>query len=698
MSTLFKRTALTAAIILGLSACSDGADQATQTADNSQAVSTEQAKPELGTWGVDLTAQKKTVKPGDNFFEYMNGHWLDEFEMPADRTNYGAFTVLAERSRDQVKTIIDEVSGGDYPEGSVEQKIGDYYASYMDVESVNAKGIKPLQPLLDQIASIENQDDLTRAFAMAGKENMSSPISGWIGVDRINPDAHKVNIAMSGMGLPDRDYYLEDSERNNQIRAEYKKHIAKMFSLAGIEGGEQKAEAILALETKLAEHQLPRADRRNRDKTYNPTTVEELKTNYAGFDWDTYFEVAGIQGFDEVNVYLPAPLKGAIELVNSEDIETWKAHLTYHTISNHASILSEEFDAANFAFYGTVLRGQQQQQDRWKRGVQRVGGLDALGEAIGQVYVKRHFPAAAKTEMKELVENLRTALGQRIDTLTWMGEETKKEARLKLAAFNPKIGYPDEWKDLSGLDIVEGDLFTNAKNVDYYNYEDQISRLHKKTDRSEWFMTPQTVNAYYNPSFNEIVFPAAILQPPFFDLHADPAVNYGGIGAVIGHEMGHGFDDQGSKSDSKGVQRNWWTDADRAAFEELTKKLGAQYDQYEAVPGGFVDGNFTMGENIGDLGGLAMAYHAYKLSLNGEEAPVIDGLTGDQRFFMAWAQVWKRKYTEEELRTRLKTDPHSPSEYRVNGIVRNMDEWYEAFEISEDDAMYLPPEERVAIW
>ena len=695
MSKHFVKTALATAILLATTACTDSSNVQTS-ASTEAAVAA--AQPELGTWGVDLTAQKPAVKPGDNFFEYMNGTWLDNFVMPADRTNFGAFTVLAERSRDQVKTVIDEVSSGDYPQGSVEQKIGDYYASYMDVESVNAKGINPIKPLLDQIQSISNIDELTRAFGMAGKESMVSPVVSWIGIDRIDPDAYTVNVALGGMGLPDRDYYLSDEERYVNIRAEYQKHIAQMLGFAGINDADAKAAAILALETKLAEYQAPRDERRNRDKTYNPTSYADLKANYAGFDWDTYFGVAGINKIDELNVYLPAPLQGAIEMVNTIPLDTWKAHLAYHTISNHAGILSEEIDQANFAFFGTTLRGQQEQQARWKRGVARVGGLDALGEAIGQVYVKRHFPAEAKTEMKQLVENLRTALGQRIDQLSWMTDATKEEARKKLASFNPKIGYPDEWKDLSGLEIIEGDLYTNAKNVDYYNYQDQLDRLTKKTDRNEWFMTPQTVNAYYNSSFNEIVFPAAILQPPFFDLHADPAVNYGGIGAVIGHEMGHGFDDQGSKSDWQRVQRNWWTDEDRAAFEKLTTKLGAQYNQYEAVPGGFVDGNFTMGENIGDLGGLAMAYHAYKLSLNGEEAPIIDGLTGDQRFFMAWAQVWKRKYTEDELRTRLKTDPHSPSEYRVNGIVRNMDEWYKAFNISKDDALYLPPEERVAIW
>ncbi|WP_286830551.1 MULTISPECIES: M13 family metallopeptidase [Kordiimonas] len=688
-----------AATALLLAACGNG-EQSNDTPANEQVVAKAEVKPELGSFGVDLTAQKESVKPGDNFFEYMNGTWLDTFELPADRTNYGAFTVLAERSRDRTKAIIDEVTAGDFPQGSVEQKIGDYYNSYMDVEAINARGIEPLRPLLDEIAAVEDVAGLIRMFGRDAKDSMISPVSGGLGIDRENPDYYILNLGLGGLGLPDRDYYLDDSERFLGIREAYKAHIAEMLGFAGVsaEDAASQAETILALETKLAEKQWERADRRDRTKNFNPTTMEELKANYTGFDWDAFFGAGGLEGLKKVNVTGPQPLKDAIALVNEVPVADWKAYLAYHTISNHAAILSEEIDTANFNFFGKTLRGQQEQQDRWKRATARVGALDALGEAIGQVYVKRHFPPEAKAEMVKLVENLRTAMGQRIDGLSWMGEETKKEAHAKLASFNPKIGYPDKWKDLSKIDIKDGDLFANAKAIDAFNYEDLLGRFKRKTDKDEWFMTPQTVNAYYNPQFNEIVFPAAILQPPFFDLGADAAVNYGGIGAVIGHEMGHGFDDQGSKSDATGVQRNWWTDDDRAAFEKLTSTLGGQYDQYEPVPGNHVDGTFTMGENIGDLGGLRMAYTAYKLSLNGKEAPVIDGLTGDQRFFMAWAQVWKRKYAEEELLNRLKSDPHSPSEYRVNGIVRNMDEWYEAFDVKEGDALYLAPEDRVQIW
>ncbi len=681
---------------LMLAACSESGTDTT--ANNETTVVAEAATPELGTWGVDMTAAKSSVKWGDDFFAAANGAWLDTFEIPADRTGYGAFNVLADRSRDRTKELIDELAAGTFETGSVEQKISDYYNSYMNVDAVNARGIEPLRPALAAIDEISSMEDLVRAFGREGIDGTLSPISGNIGINRGNPDEYVLNMGIAGLGLPDRDYYLQDTERFTNFRAAYKAHIAEMLGFAGIENAEAKADAIIAAETKIAEKTWPRADRRNRDKTFNPMTYDAFKAEYTGFDWDMYFSAGGIEGLESLNVSHPDAVAAAIELVKEISLDDWKAYLAYHLISNHAAVLSQEIDTANFNFFGKTLRGQQEQQDRWKRGVQRVGARAALGDAIGQVYVERYFPPEAKTQMVELVENLRTALGQRIDGLDWMGDDTKVEARKKLASFNPKIAYPDVWRDLSSIDIVAGDLFTNATNIRAFNYADQLARLSRPTNRDEWFMTPQTVNAYYNPQFNEIVFPAAILQPPFFDPNADAAVNYGGIGAVIGHEMGHGFDDQGSKSDDRGVQRNWWTDADRANFEEKADALVAQYNTFEPVPGHFVDGRFTLGENIGDLGGLSMAYHAYKLSLGGKEAPVIDGLTGDQRFFLAWAQVWKRKTREATAINLLKADPHSPGAFRVNGVVRNMPEWYEAFGVTENDTMYLAPADRVAIW
>ena len=654
--------------------------------------------PELGKWGVDLTARKASIKPGDDFFRYANGSWLDTFELPADRTNYGAFTVLGERSRDQTKAIIDELKEGTFADGTVEQKISDYYNSYMDVDAINAAGIDPIRPMLAEVAAVKNIADLTVLFGRTLKDNFASPITAGLGINRKDPNRYQLGLGIGGMSLPDRDYYLEDTENFIKIRAEYVTYVAKMLGYAGVDGADEKAKAILAIETKIAEIQWPRAERRNRDKTFNPMSYTDFKAEYKGFDWDSFFSAGDLTTINDLNVTFPSSVAAAVGLVNSISVDDWKAFLAYRVVSNHAGILTEEIDATTFAFFGTTLNGQPQQRDRWKRAVGRVGGLNALGEAIGQVYVKRHFPESSKVQMDQLVVNLRAAMAIRINGLEWMGEETKIQAHKKLNSFNPKIGYPKKWKDLSKMEIKAGALFANVKSINAFNYAITIARFARETDKDEWFMTPQTVNAYYNSSFNEIVFPAAILQPPFFDPNADIAVNYGGIGAVIGHEMGHGFDDQGSKSDYRGIQENWWTDTDRKNFDAKTSALASQYDKFEAVKDNFVDGNFTLGENIGDVGGLAMAYHAYKLALGGKEAPVIDGLTGDQRFFLAWAQVWKRKYREAALIARLKSDPHSPSEFRVNGVVRNMDEWYAAFNVKEGDALYLAPEDRIQIW
>jgi len=667
-----------------------------QQANASQA-SNPSASPELGSFGIDLSHQDPSVRPGDDFFRYTNGAWLDSFELPADRSNYGSFTVLGDRSDERVRTIIDDLTSMEPAQGSIEQKISDYFQSWMDVDTLNALGIAPLRPGLANLADIADKADLVAAMGRAAIDTTASPITWGVSIDRSDPDRHQLAIAVGGIGLPDRDYYLVDTEEFLNIRQEYIAHITRMLDFADIENSSAKADAILALETRIAEHLWPRADRRNRDMTYNPMSFEEFLAAYPDFDWLAYLTAAGVENVEDVNVFYPSAMSPIIDLVDEISVDDWRAYMTYHYISNNASLLSEEIDNENFHFYSTILNGVPEQRARWERGVARVGSLNSLGEAIGQIYVERHFPESAKQQMEELVENLRASIAQSIDQIDWMGPETKEEAHLKLNSFRPKIAYPDEWKDLSAIEIGES-LYDNAQSVRAFNYEDELSRLGEPTNREEWGMTPQTVNAYYNSSFNEIVFPAGILQPPFFDPAADAAVNYGGIGAVIGHEMGHGFDDQGSKSDYQGIQRNWWTDADRANFEELATALADQYSEFEPVPGYFIDGRFTLGENIGDVGGLSLAYRAYQMSLNGEEAPVIDGLTGDQRFFLAWAQVWQRKYREDALIQRLTTDPHSPSEFRVNGVVRNFDEWYEAFDVQAGAALYLPPEERVRIW
>ena len=654
--------------------------------------------PELGSFGIDLSNQDPSVRPGDDFFRFANGLWLDNFELPADRSDYGSFSVLADRSDERVRSIIEDLADMEPAQGSIEQKINDYFLSYMNTGRLNELGISPLMPGLAAVDAIADMEQLVNAFGRAQLDNTASPFAFYIGADRSDPDRHQLVLSVMPLSLPDRDYYLLDTEQYQRAREEFTAHIARILDFADIPDSAAKAEAVLALETAVAEHMWPRAQRRDRDLTYNPMPWDEFVAEYPGFDWEAYFAAAGIGGLEDLNVNYPSTMAPVIALVNEDSLEDWKSYLSYRLIADSAGVLSEEIDQEVFHFYMTVLRGVPEQRERWERGVASVGSRGSLGEAVGQIYVERHFPESAKTQMQDLVENLRVALRQSIEQNDWMGPLTKEEAYLKLEAFRPKIAYPDVWEDLSSIEITRDSLFDNARNVREFRYREEIERIGQPTDREEWGMTPQTVNAYYNSSFNEIVFPAGILQPPFFDPAADPAVNYGGIGAVIGHEMGHGFDDQGSKSDWAGVQRNWWTDADRANFEDQATVIADQYAEFEPVPGYFVDGRFTLGENIGDVGGVSLAYRAYRMSLGGEEAPVIDGLTGDQRFFLAWAQVWQRKYREDALIQRLSSDPHSPAEFRVNGVVRNFDAWYEAFDVQPEDALYLPPEDRVTIW
>lgn len=689
----YKILAAAVAVSLGLAGCSQPEQTKEQTvvADDQHS----QGQAELGSFGVDLSARNEAVKPGDDFFMYASGGWYDNYELPADKTRYGAFTALADRSEEQVKNIIDGLS--EKTSLTEEEKlVHDFFQSYMDTETINEKGIGPLSDVLASFDNIENTTDLTRAFGNSWLVGSSAPIGGGMWYNRLDPNEYQMSVGVGGLGLPDRDYYLSDNERFVKIRDAYTKHIAQMLSFANVDNPTEKASEILALETEIANAQWPREKRRNRDLTLNQIKREALNEAYPGFDWDTYFEQVGYK-VPELNMSQPQPIKDVISIINNNDIEVWKNYLKYHTISNNAELLSEEIYLANFDFYGRTLRGQQEPRPRWKRAVSQMSGTTSLGFAIGKIYVNEYFPESSKAQMSELVENLRTALGQRIDNLDWMSEETKVNAKEKLMAFNPKIGYPDEWQSFDGLAISEKDLMGNVMNLRKFFHAQSVERELQKTDRNRWGMTPQRVNAYYNSSFNEIVFPAAILQPPFFDPNADPAVNYGAIGAVIGHEMGHGFDDQGSKSDANGIQRNWWTDEDRAAFEAKADMLAEQYNQYEPIEGNFVNGRNSLGENIGDVGGLSMAYHAYKLSLNGKEAPVIDGLTGDQRFFLAWAQVWKEKRTEESMLNQLRAGTHAPGRYRAQAP-RNHDAWYEAFDVKPGDALYLPPEERVKIW
>lgn len=692
-----KFLAAVIAASLGVTGCSqpEQTSEQTDTASSQSATSQAEQTPELGTFGVDLSARDESVKPGDDFFMYASGNWYENYELPADKTRYGAFNALADRSEEQVKTIIDDIMAKD-DLNAEEQLVHDFYQAYMDTDAINEKGIAPISDVLQTIDGIENRQDLTKVFGNAWLTGASTPIWAGLWYNRLDPNEYQLSVGVGGLGLPDRDYYLSDDERFVKIREAYVTHIENMLTLANEENAADKAQRILELETAIANVQWPREKRRDRDLTLNQIDRSELSDTYPGFDWDTFFAQSGLK-VPALNISQPEPVRDVINIINDKSLEDWQAYLTFHTLTNNASLLSEEVYQESFDFFGRTLSGQQEPRPRWKRAISEMSGTESLGFAIGKIYVDQYFPESSKEQMSELVENLRKALGKRIDNLEWMGEETKKNAHEKLQAFRPKIGYPDEWQSFDGLEITSDKLVQNVRNLRKFFQEQDVERELKPTDRERWGMTPQRVNAYYNSSFNEIVFPAAILQPPFFDPNADPAVNYGAIGAVIGHEMGHGFDDQGSKSDAMGIQRNWWTDEDRAAFEAKADKLAEQYSQYEPIEGNFVNGRNSLGENIGDVGGLAMAYEAYQLSLDGEEAPVIDGLTGDQRFFLAWAQVWKEKRTEQSMLNQLRAGTHAPGRYRALAP-RNHDAWYEAFNVQPEDDLYLAPEERVRIW
>ena len=684
---------LCGAAFLALAACGQGPAGEAQRDPTGREAAAQPAAPELGDWGIEIADIDESVRPGDDFYRHINGKWLDSFEIPEEYSSYGSFTVLFERSEARVRGIIEDAAGGDTAPGSVEQKIGDFFASFTDVDAIEAAGLDPLAEDLAFIEGLQTHEDVARAMSRPDL-GVGGFLGGWVDIDSKQIDRYVVYLTQAGLGMPNRNYYIE--EKFADKRPKYQAYIAEMLTLSGVEDAATQAQAIYGLEARMAEAHWEPAKRRNRDLTYNLKTLDDLAAFAPGAPWAAMFDASGLGDQNEFVLREDDALQSLAAIFAETPVETWRAYLRYHLLRANAAILPAAYDEATFAFFGTELRGTPKQRERWKRGVAAVNG--SLGEAVGEVYVERYFPPASKAQMEELVVNLRRALDERLDTLPWMGEATKQEAHVKLGKFTPKIGYPEKWQDYSDFEVVRGDAYGNAKRARAFGWRDQISKLGGPIDKTEWFMNPQRVNAYYSPNRNEIVFPAAILQAPFFDPNADPAVNYGGIGAVIGHEIGHGFDDQGRKSDGDGVLRDWWTEADAANFKKLTDALGAQYATYEPIEGFPLNPALSMGENIGDLGGLAMAYHAYKLSLNGEEAPILDGFTGDQRFFMAWAQVWKRQVREEALKNQIATGPHSPARYRVNGVVRNMDAWYDAFGVEEGDDLYLPPEERVQIW
>ena len=646
--------------------------------------------------GLDLAGADRKVRPQDDLFRHMNGEWLRTTQIPPDRSNYGAFTMLDDKAQADLRALIEEAAAKpDRAPGSDEQKVGDFYKSFMDTARVDALGLKPLAAELARIDALSSRAALNRYLGEAQFLGLSQPVGLYIAQDEKNTTAYIPIVVQSGLTLPDRDYYLKDEEKYAKIREKYLVYVAHMAELAGFADAAGTAKRILALETRLAEAQWTRVQNRDAVATYNKHTLASAATLTPEFDWSVFFAAAGISTPDFI-VTQPSYFSGFARALAEMPLADWRAYLRFKLVNDYAPYLSAPFVDAHFDLHGRTLKGIEENRPRWKRAVEAVD--NTMGEIAGRLYVERHFKPEAKRRMDELVRNLIRSYEISIDELDWMSPATRAQARAKLAKFTVKIGYPDKWKDYSALEIEAGELVANLLRSAAVEQRRGIAKLGKPIDRSEWLMTPQTVNAYYYPPMNEIVFPAAILQPPFFNAQADDAANYGGIGAVIGHEISHGFDDQGRRYDGDGNLRDWWTAEDEKRFKERTAALVAQYGAFNPIDDQHVNGELTLGENIGDLSGLAVAYKAYRLSLGGKPAAVIDGLTGEQRFFLGWAQVWRRKYRDEELRVRLVTDPHSPSEYRANGVVTNMTEFHQAFGLKPGDKLYRPAEQRVEIW
>ncbi|MBP1161776.1 M13 family metallopeptidase [Rhodococcus sp. PvR099] len=648
--------------------------------------------------GIDLTHLDQGIRAQDDLFVHVNGKWLDDYVIPADRAVDGAFRTLYDQAEVDVRAIITESAEARGAEGTDSQRIGDLYSSFMDADAVERAG---LEPIAGELAAIDAVSDLSALAGLLGelqRTGVSGAIGNYVDTDAKDSTRYLVHLTQSGIGLPDESYYREDSYA--ETRAAYLDHVQKMLTLAGRPDPATDAQTILDLETQIAAGHWDVVRRRDAELSYNLVTLAGLSAENDGFDWAAW--VSGLGGtpdtFAELVVRQPSFLTALTALWTQRPLSEWKAWAAWKVIHSRAEYLTADLVAEDFAFYGTTLSGTEENRERWKRGVSLV--QDLLGESVGKLYVERHFPAEAKARMQELVANLQEAYRRNISELEWMSPDTRSAALAKLEKFTPKIGYPDKWRDYSGLVITADDLVGNYRRGYAADHDRDLAKLGGPVDRDEWFMTPQTVNAYYNPGMNEIVFPAAILQPPFFDAAADDAANYGGIGAVIGHEIGHGFDDQGAKYDGDGNMIDWWTDSDRTEFGKRTKALIEQYNEFEpkALPGHKVNGEFTIGENIGDLGGLSIAVEAYRIATDGKDSPTLDGLTGLQRVFFGWAQVWRTKARNEEAIRRLAVDPHSPPEFRCNGVVRNLDSFHEAFDVTPDDALYLEPERRVRIW
>nr|MDQ2878147.1 M13 family metallopeptidase [Pseudomonadota bacterium] len=633
------------------------------------------------------------VRPGDDFWTYANGGWAARTQIPADKASVGYASILSDEAEVNVRKILTDMAANPAKYGASGKQVGDFYASWMDTAAIEAKGAAPLKPYLAKIDAVSDLDGLQTLFASTG---YASPVEIGIIPSLSDPTQYTAVAGQGGLGMP-RDYYLLPGAKYDGFRKAYRAYIEQMLTLGGVAGAGAKADAIFALETAMAKEQWSPEQNRDIAKLNDPEDLAGLKAKAPQFDWPLMLRTAGVEASPKVLMTNNTALTAMGRIMTATPLQTWKDYLAFHFISDHSTFLPKTFDDAHFDFYSKTLAGVEQQRDRWKRGVQLTNG--ALGEAVGALYVAQYFPPTAQAKMAELIENLRTAYKDRITHANWMDDATRKAALVKLAAFEPRIGHPDKYIDYAALQVSRDDLFGNAVRSDEFDHALELSRFPKPVDRSLWTMTPQTVNAYYNPLANQITFPAAILQPPYFDPDADAAVNYGAIGAIIGHEMGHGFDDQGSQFGPHGKFENWWTPEAKKAYAAHTAALAAQYDAYEAVPGTHVNGKLTLGENIGDLSGIENAYEAYQLyQAKHGKAPVIGGLTGDQRFFLAFAQAWQSKMREDALRARTLTDPHSPPYFRVNGVVRNFDPWYKAFDVKPGDKLYLPPDQRVHIW
>ncbi len=645
--------------------------------------------------GIDKRATDPAVRPQDDLFMSSNGAWLKTTQIPADKASWGIGREISDLSDRRVREIVEQMAKGTHAPGSIEQKVGYYYSSFLDEAAIDKAGLKPVQAWLQDIDALKTPADVAR---MMGRLQgvVSTPVQLGVDADLKEPGINRAYLWQDGLGLPDRDYYLKDDERFAKARAAYLQYLEALLRLSGDKAPADSAKTVFALEKRLAEAQWARTELRDPVKNYNPMTPDELAAKAPGFDWAAYFAGAEVPPMDRLSVGQPSYVVAAARLVNDTPVAELKLLLRARLLDEVSDLLPKDFRDARFAFRGQVLRGLKQDVPRWQRAISSLDG--ALGEAVGRIYVQRHFPPAYKARMKVLVDNLFKAYAGSIDGVSWMSAETKLRAKDKLSKYMVKIGYPENWRDYSQLQVRRGDAFGNLARAGRFEFQRHAQRVGKPVDRTEWGMTPQTVNAYYNPTFNEIVFPAAILQPPFFDMSADDASNYGSIGSVIGHEISHGFDDEGSQFNGEGKLDNWWTEADRKAFDALGDKLVAQYDGYEPLPGHKVNGKLTLGENIADLSGLQIAYKAWKLSLGGKPAPVIDGLSGDQRFFTAYAQSWRNKMRDERQLQLLTSDPHSPPQFRTNGVVINADAFHDSFRTKPGDGMWKPAAERIRIW